>query len=152
MQANINTIEISDGLFKNYSVDDKKNIVTLYNMDNTEWKKINLIIPENAWLEKIEHISTNILNKDSQIEIAYTYVEQSYSDVFEDVESIEYNEYSTKIINENGIEILTVPGGNSFKIISENNEGTKFLIDIYNKDEFPSIVGTQMYSVNYQYQ
>ena len=150
LKSGVNITEISDGNYKYYTVDEKQNIVKFYNLDNTDWKTVKLNVPDDAWLDEVLHISTNKIDENEQIEIVYTTYYETYSDVFEDVESIVYENNNLIIINEEGEELLSIKGGNSFSIINDKKEGTKILIDIYNNNELFTESYTKIYDVDLQ--
>ncbi|RLD49602.1 MAG: hypothetical protein DRI94_10830, partial [Bacteroidetes bacterium] len=134
--------------FKSYSFNSKNNTLSLFNLDNTLWKTVALNIPDDTFLDEILDISSDKINQNPDIEIVYTTYMETYSNVFDDVETIVYENYTLFIVNELGEEILKVDGGRTFNLIKDNKSGKVFLIDVYPDEEFfPEYKKTFVYSL-----
>ena len=148
LSAGKNITEISDGNYKYYTVNEKSKLLTIYNLDNSVFKTVKLTIPEDAFLDEILNISSNKINKNSDIEIAYSVYYETYLDVFEDVESIVYEHTDLIIIDENGKELLKVKEGKSIKFTEDLKTGNLTLISAYNIGNFYQSYKTYVYSSN----
>ena len=113
----------------------------IYNMEHSLYKTIALPTPDGYYLENVQYVSENLFNDDNLIELVY-----SYSKYVPTTESY-YFTYETKLINENGNVLLTVPGAGFTKVIETASGGKKFLVYIYNYSVIPYITNTQVYSL-----
>ena len=148
LTAGTNITEISDGNYKYYSVNEKDNSVSIYNPDNTLYKTVKLAVPQDAWLDEVLNVSANKINSNSDIEIVYTVYFKTYSDIFEDVETLVYEHTNLIVINEKGEKLLNVKEGKSFKTFNDAKQGNMFTINAYNVDEFYSSYKTFVYAAN----
>lgn len=85
------------------------NQVILYNDNHTIWKSINLPVPSGFIASSVIHLSETKINPDSLIELAYSYYK---------IET-PFNKFESRVINENGIILLTVPNADSTFSFSE---------------------------------
>lgn len=113
----------------------------IYKMDHSLYKTIALPTLEGYYLENVQYVSENLFNDDNLIELVY-----SYSKYVPTTESY-YFTYETKLINENGNILLTVPGAGFTSVIETTTSGKKFLVYIYNFSVIPYITSTQVYSL-----
>ena len=148
LQSNFKIVKINENTTKYYTVNFKNNTVNFFNLDETLWKTVKLVISEDVFLDKILHISTDKINKDGQVEIVYTTYKETYSDVFDNVESIVYENYNLVIINEEGDELLNVKGGISFNILNNSDASDIILINTVINDEFVHDKGTSVFTIN----
>jgi hypothetical protein len=88
--------------------------IEFYNANHTNWKIINLAIPPNNYSLSIHDISENKFNSDNLIEIAYTFKNAS-------------NVYQSKIVNELGVEMLSIDNSTSLKIDEQVGQSTKII-------------------------
>ncbi|MCF6364822.1 MAG: hypothetical protein L3J35_01325 [Bacteroidales bacterium] len=147
LNSNTKVVKIDENNYKSYNFNSKDNTVQIFNLDNTLWKTVTLNIPEDAFFDEILHISNSIINKDEQVEIVYTTYKETYSDVFDEVESIAYENYNLIIINEKGEELLNVKGGISFNILNKSDASDIIIINTLIKNEFDNIKKTLVYSI-----
>ena len=124
---------------KYFLMDWNNNQCKLYNMDHSVWKTINLPVPAGNYLYDIRYVSETLFNLDAKVELAY--VNYSYDT------TLFYYSYVTKVINEDGTELLAIPGAQYSEVISTMGNGTKFLAYVYNYSVAPYTVNTLVYSV-----
>ncbi len=124
--------------YKYYAMDVSNSQCKLYNNDHTLWKTINLSIPANYYLCDIQFVSENLFNTDNSIEMLY--VSCNYNS------SLAYYTYDTRIANESGTLLLTVPGGGYSNIYSAQT-GSKLLVWEYDFSVFPEKINTNVYSI-----
>ncbi len=137
--ASTSLTELSNSGYKYYSMDAVNNQCKLYNLDHSPWKTITLSVPAGLYLYDIKFVSETLFNSDSKVELAYIYY--SYDT------TLYYYTYYTRVINENGLELLSVPGAGYLELKSTTSNGTKFLAYVYNYSIYPSTVNTLVYSV-----
>jgi len=93
--------------------------VKLYNSNHTLWKSINLTTLPNANIDNIHNISDNKINSDTLIEVAYTFHTYPGSTVYE-----------SRIINEQGSTLLTIPDATSIFVHELSNAQNKLIVAI----------------------
>jgi len=124
--------------YKYYVMDVANKQCRLYNNDHSIWKTVNLSIPANYYLCDIQFVTENLFNTDNLIEMLY--VACNYNT------TLKYYTYDTRIVNENGTIILSMPyAGYSYIYPAEN--GSKLLMWIYDFSVFPEKVNTMVFSI-----
>lgn len=93
--------------------------VKLYNMDHSLWKTINLDIPTGFDLHYVYHVAELLYSLDGSIACLYTY--------FKSTPSIQYG---SRIINEFGNVLLTIPNAVSAYPYDACDEGVKLIAQI----------------------
>ena len=121
--ASTNITELATSGFKYYLMDVENNQCRLYNNNHSLWKTINLTVPAGMYLYDIKLVSETLFNSDNMVELAYIYY--SYDS------TLLYYTYYTKVINENGQELLSIPGCSYLEVKSAGNAGTKMLAYVY---------------------
>jgi hypothetical protein len=96
----LNRIILENSGEKYYVTDPINKQVQLYNADHSFWKTIDLPTTVGAILSGVSHISETKIINDSLIEVIYRYYSYNGGNI----------EYESRVINENGITLLTVPG------------------------------------------
>lgn len=139
VSTNICTLEKAGD--KYYAMDLANKQCRVYNLDHSLYRTINLTVPEGYYLFDIQQISQHIFNQDDQIEFAYIYSR------FNQTETSWYYDYETRVINENGQEILKIPGAGHTLVIPTQDAGRKFLVYIYDFYVIPATTQTQVYSL-----
>ena len=99
-----NVTKINETTYKYFIMDVPNAQTRIYNLDFSVYKTINLPVPGGEWLYDVSFISENLFNDDAKLEILYTY----YNWVA--VETSGYYVYHTKVVNEDGVELLDAPG------------------------------------------
>ena len=125
--------------YKYYLADFTNSQCRMYNTDHSLWKTIALTIPDNMYLYNIQYVSDTLFNKDSKVELAYTYY--SYDTV------LYYYTYYTRVIDEDGIELLYIPGCSYIDVINATTNGTKMLAYVYDYSIILYTVNTLVYSL-----
>lgn len=117
----IKTFQMDNGEIKYTKYSKLDQTVSVYNLDHTIWKKVQLPLPKQHTLDEIKSISQNTFNSDTLMELVYSCVEFDTSSELEDSNSsyVEIN-FTLNIINENGELILKVPDSNDIKILESN--------------------------------
>jgi hypothetical protein len=124
---------------KFYVMDVANSQCRIYNTDHTLWKTINLSVPANHYLYDIKYVSENLFAIDNSLALCYTYY--TYDEVNQ------YYTYTTKVVKENGTELLSIPGGQYAYAFSLSGEGTKFMVYAYDYSIFPYTVKTLLYEL-----
>jgi hypothetical protein len=131
--------QLSNSGYKYYAMDVLTNQCKIYNLDHSLWKTISLTIPAGLYLYDIKFVSETLFNTDSKVELAYIYY--SYDTTYY------YYTYYTRVINENGFELLPIPGAGFLDLKTTTSNGTKLLAYVYNYSIYPSTVNTLVYSL-----
>lgn len=127
---------------KYFSMDVTYNQCLIYNMDHTLYRTIALNVPANYYMHNIQYVSQHTFNSDDLIEFVYTYSR------YNPTETSYYYTYETRVINENGVEILKVPGAGYTEILETQDGSRKFLVYVYDFYQIPAITHTQVYSLS----
>ena len=102
-----NVTKINDTDYKYFLMDVEQNQCRIYNTDFTLFKTIVLDVPSGSYLYDIRFVSQTLFNLDNNIEILYTY----YTWIITNETTQEgYYEYYSKVINEQGTDLLNAPG------------------------------------------
>lgn len=131
-------IHLPDAGYKYYVMDVANKQCRLYNNDHSLWKIINLSIPDNYYLCDIQYVTENLFNTDNLVELLY--VSCNYNT------SLAYYTYDTRIVNENGTILYSMPGA-GYSCIYPGENGSKLLIWVYDFSVFPETVNTLVYSI-----
>jgi len=124
-----------------YSMDVINKQCHIYRMDHTLYKSISIPTPEGYYLSDVQYVSEKLFNNDELVELVY-----SYSKYVPTTNSYYYT-YETKLINENGSVLLTVPGAGYSEVIETGDHGKKFLVYEYNYSVIPYRTYTHVYSL-----
>lgn len=124
---------------KFFLMDVANNQVRLYHTDHSLWKTVSLAVPANHYLYDVRYVSENLFSTDNSLALAYTYYH--YDEVNE------YYTYTTKVINENGTELLSIPACVYVMVMENADLGTKMLAYIFDYSVFPYTVQTHVYNL-----
>ncbi len=123
-----------------YTMDVINKQCLIYNMDHSLLKTIALPTPDGYYLTDIQYVSENLFNQDNLIELAYIYskyITESY-----------YYTFETRLINENGSEVLSLPEGSGYtSVVETSGQGKKFLVYKYDYSVIPYQTTTYVYSL-----
>ncbi|NVO18646.1 MAG: T9SS type A sorting domain-containing protein [Bacteroidetes bacterium] len=128
--------------YKFYVTDYVNNTVTVYNEDHSLWKTITLPVAGDQYLYDAAYLSAGLFNTDSLLElimVTYKYISTS--------DTTGYYVYTTSIVNENGSELLNVPGGDYSLTYTNGSNKTKLLVYIYDFSLSTYIVSTEVYGL-----
>jgi hypothetical protein len=137
--ASATLTELGVSGYKYYLMDVTNNQCRLYNTDHSLWKTIALTIPGGMYLYNIQYVSDTLFNKDNKVELAYTYY--SYDT------ALYYYTYYTRVIDEDGIELLAVPGCSYIDVVNTSTNGTKMLAYVYDYSIILYTLNTLVYSL-----
>lgn len=132
-------VKLAESGDKYYTMDWSNNQCQIYNIDHSLWKTISLPVPAGMYLYDVRHVSEKLFNLDSKLELAYTYY--AYDSV------LFYYTYETRVINEDGLELLAVPGASYSEVKSVTGSGTRMLAWVYDYSVLPYTVHTMIYSL-----
>lgn len=113
----------------------------IFNLDHSIYKTINLEVPADYYLYNIQYVTENTFNLDDLVELAYIYSK------YNPTESSYYYSYETRVINENGEQILKIPGAGHTDILLTENSGRKFMAYVYDFFQVPATTQTKVYSL-----
>jgi hypothetical protein len=125
--------------YKYYIMDVPASQCRIYNLDHSLYKTINCQVPSGCYLFDIKFLSENVFDSDSGIELLYSWYKY-YS-------GSDYYDYDTKIINEDGSEIVFINGA-LYNYINKTEEDTyKLFSYCYDFSNFPEVIWTNIYSL-----
>jgi hypothetical protein len=134
-------IELETLGYKYYLMDVPNEQCKIYNLDHSLFKTINCNIPNNFYLTDIKFISENLFDSDAGIELLYTYSK------YISTSTSYYYEYDSKIINENGTNILSIDGA-QYNYIHKTAENTfKLFSYCFDYKQYPETVWTNIYNL-----
>ncbi len=123
-----------------YSMDVVNKRCYIYDMDHTLLKSISLTTPTGYYLVDIQHISEKLFNQDDLIELVYIY--SKYNTEFY------YYTFETRLINENGTDVISIPTGSGYtSVVETSGQGKKFLVYEYDYSVIPYETSTHVYSL-----
>lgn len=135
-------VDIEDVGYKYYGIDFETSQCKIYNLDHTLWKTIDIVSPTNNYIDAVAYVSTKLFNNDSNIELLVV-----FSEYVETSDTSGYTYYTTKVINENGVTFLDVPGGGYSIIYNIDETEANLLVYIYDFSVSPFNVTTNIYSI-----
>lgn len=117
--TNLRVVNLSISGYKYVLTDYVNHTVKLFNLNHSLWKVISLSIPNNyTFFSGPNDISEALFNTDDLVELSYSYYQVASPNI----------NFETKIINENGNVLLTIPhcpyasavytGSNGWKLIA----------------------------------
>jgi hypothetical protein len=141
ISASICSLEKSGDKYFAMDVSNRKCI--LYNLDHSVYRTVNLVVPADYYMYNILHVSEHTFNGDDLIEFAYIY--SKYNAPTDT--SYYYYSYETRVINENGEELLKVPGAGHTEILETQEGARKFLVYVYDFYQIPATTQTHVYTL-----
>lgn len=117
---NIRRIKLENSSEKHYFLDKVNNNAIIYNSNHSLWKTVNLPKPNNDTYTDIDFISETKINPDALLEIGYSY--------YETVGNI--TTYSSKIVNENNLELISVPNSRKLQVSSIEGLQDKLIAEL----------------------
>lgn len=125
--------------YKYYLMDVPREECRIYNLDHSVYKTISCTAPANCYLFDIKFLSEKLFDADAGIELLYSYY-QYYS-------GGDYYDYDSRIINEDGSEIVFIDGALYNYINKTGDEDYKLFSYCYNFSSFPEVIWTNIYSL-----
>ena len=122
-----------------YTMDVTNSKCNIYTLNHTLWKSIPLSLPSNYYLADIQFVTRHLFDSDDQIELLYVGYNYNTSGA--------YYTYETRVANEDGSLLLTVPGGGYNDILTIANLGTRLFVYVYDYSVSPYTVTTKVYTV-----
>jgi hypothetical protein len=117
------TIQPDNGEIKFLKYNKEEQLVYIYNLDQTEWKKVHIPLPEEHLLDEIKSLTQTTFNKDTLVELVYSCVEYQRISRQENPDITDLKiQFKLNIINENGAMILKVPDSNDLEIFDKNGK------------------------------
>jgi hypothetical protein len=126
---------------KYFAMDNLNSRCLIYNMDFSSYRTVSLALPQNYYMYDIRHVSQHLFNQDDLIEFAYIY------SLYTETDTSWYYTYETRVINENGTQILKIPGAAYTEVVETQDQGRKLLVYIYDFSVLPATIQTQVYSL-----
>lgn len=111
----------------------------IYNLDHSLFKAVNCNVPSGSYLFDIKFLSEKTFDTDAGIELLCTFYKY-YS-------SLDYYEYDSKIINDDGSQITFIDGS-LYNYMNKTGDNTyKLFSYCYDFSVFPEKVWTNIYSL-----
>jgi hypothetical protein len=142
-----NTIELENEGLKFYKIHRKTNTIVIYNLNSTMFKVVKLDLPVHQILNQVSSISKYEFNNDDLIEIAYTTYFNESNEHIEGYSKMNSLFFTLIIQNENGKEILNVPGASHYEIKNNKSEKVLIVLKSKGKGKFSDMV-SQIYSIH----
>ncbi len=133
---------IDDVGYKYYGIDFETNQVLMYNTNQTLWKTIDIDVPNNNSISEVAYVSSKLFNNDSNIELLLV-----FNEYIETSDTSGYYIYTTKVVNENGVTFLDVPGGGYSTVYEIGEDEANLVVYVYDFSISPFEVSTNVYSI-----
>ena len=137
--ASATLTEFDGSVYKFYVMDVANNACNIYNTDHSLWKTVSLSVPQGMYLYDIRYVSDKLFDTDNSVELAYIYY---YYDT-----TLYYYTYYARVIDETGLELLSIPGCAYVDVRSAGADGYKLLAYVYNYSIVNWTVNTRVYSL-----
>lgn len=124
---------------KYYVMDVANSQCRIFNLDHSLWKSVNLSIPSNYYLYDIQYVTDHLFNTDNSVEMLY--VCYNYNT------TLDYYTYETRVANESGTLLLTLPGAGYNWITNVADAGARLFSYVYNYAVSPYTVTTKVYTL-----
>jgi len=124
-----------------YSMDVINKQCLIYNMDHSLLKSIPLPCPAGYYLADIQYVSETLFNNDDLVELVYIYSQ------YVPTETSYFYKFESKVINENGSILLTLPGVGFTRVFETAGQHRKFLAYKYDYSLIPYLTSTHVYSL-----
>lgn len=127
--------------YKYFLMDVPNSQVRFYNMDHSLYKTVNCNVPNGYYLADIKYVSQNLFNADAQIEFVYTYYK------YVATASSYYYMYGSRVVNENGNNMLTIEGAQYIFVNKTGESEYKLFAYCFDYSVFPETVWTNIYNL-----
>jgi hypothetical protein len=124
-----------------YSMDVVNRQFLVYSMDHNLLKSVPLPTPEGYYLADIQYVSEHLFNDDDLLELVYIYSK------YVPIETSYYYTFESRVINENGTVILSLPGVGFTQVLETEAHGVKLLAYEYNYSVIPYLTFTHVYGL-----
>lgn len=124
---------------KYYLMDYYGNQCKIYNTDHTIWKTIDLMVPDGMYLYDIRYVTEQLFDTDNLVELVYIYYQYDTT--------LYYFTYYTRVIREDGSELLSIPGCNYVEVKATSTGSFKLLAYIYDYSVLPFTLLTGVYGL-----
>lgn len=125
--------------YKYFQMDVANNQCRIYNPDHSVWKVIALSVPKDNYLYDVRYISETLFNNDAKVELVYTYYTYDTT--------LFYYTYHSKVIDENGIELLDMPGCSYVNVVSAGTNTFKMMAYVYDYSVINWTLNTYVYAL-----
>jgi hypothetical protein len=135
----ISVVKLETLGYKYYLMDVPLGQCRIYNTDHSLFKTINCNVPSGFYLSDIKFLSENLFDTDAGIELLCTYYKYNSSK--------DYYEYDSKIINDDGSQMIFIDGS-LYNYVNKTGENEyKLFSYCYNFSVTPEKVWTNIYSL-----
>jgi hypothetical protein len=125
--------------YKYFQMDVINNQCRIYNLDHSIWKVIALSVPQDNYLYDMRYVSENLFNSDTKVELVYTYYNYDTS--------LYYYTYHSRVIDEDGIELLDIPGCSYVNVLAAGSDTYKMMAYVYDYSLINWTVNTLVYAL-----
>lgn len=133
-------IRLANGSAKYYFFDKGVGQLKMFNADHTLWKSIDLPKPIDASYRFLSTVSDTQINDDELIEVSYSYHQGNPGPYWE-----------TKLINENGVVLLTVPYASDLAINHLEGFPDKLIAKLSNNGFYNSVYSLPSLTLEHTY-
>lgn len=124
--------------YKYYAMDAYNNKCIVYNTNYTIYKQINIPVPSGYYLVDIQYLTENLFNTDPKLEFLYV--------IYKYDSTLGYGMYSTRVMSEDGTQLLQVDGG-GYSIVYPAAQGSKLFVWMYDFSLSAYSIATRVYSL-----
>lgn len=132
--------QIKENVFRFYNYNIESSQCLVYDEQHQQVKAINLGLTADQYLSSITYVSEDLFDLDEKLELLFTFSEWFL------VDTTWYLSYNSKIINENGVLLLDIPGA-QYNSITNINLGAELLSWIYDYSLSSYPIETLVYHV-----
>ncbi len=125
--------------YKYFLMDVPNGQCRIYNADHSLFRTVNCNVPAGFYLCDIKFLSENLFDSDSEIELLCTFYKYDAT--------LQYYEYDSKIIDENGVQIIFIDGA-LYNYINKTGENEyKLFSYCYDFSVWPEKIWTNIFSL-----
>jgi len=132
-------VEFETQGYKYFLMDVPKGECRIYNLDHSLFKTVNCNVPAGFYLYDIKFLSENLFDSDSEIELLCTFYRYDAT--------LQYYEYDSKIIDENGSQLIFIDGS-LYNYINKTGENKyKLFSYCYDFSVWPEKIWTNIFNL-----
>lgn len=124
--------------YKYYAMDVYNNQCIVYNTNYTIYKQISIPVPSGYYLIDIQYLTEDLFNTDPKLEFLYV--------IYKYDSTLGYGMYSTRIMSEDGVQLLQVDGG-GYSVVYPAAQGSKLFVWMYDFSLSAYSTATRVYNL-----
>ncbi|MGC8866213.1 MAG: T9SS type A sorting domain-containing protein [Bacteroidales bacterium] len=124
--------------YKYYAMDAYNNKCIIYNTNYSIYKQVSIPVPAGYYLVDLQYLTENLFNTDSKLEFLYV--------IYKYDSTLGYGMYSTRVMSEDGAQLLQVDGG-GYSVVYPAAQGSKLFVWMYDFSLSVYSTATRVYSL-----